>query len=344
MGRSNKSITIHDVARAAGVSVSTVSRVLNGKDDVAPETFQKVQAVIAELGYASSLAARSMRSRRTGVVGLILPDLEDPFCIQVLKGINHAIADFDYDLIAYSSRSIRVHSKAEREQYYVSLLNGSLTDGIILVTPAATSFSTAAPVVAIDPNNESPECVTITATNHDGAVVAMSHLIGLGHRRIGFIAGRPDLQCAQQRLLGYETALDQAGIALDRALITVGDFSREAGRRCAGQLLSLAEPPTAIFAANDQSAIGAIEAAREAGRHVPEDLSVVGFDNIPEAAYFNPALTTVDQSIVKMGYLATEMLIRLIQGGCLESELYKMPTQLVVRESCRAVASAGGGG
>jgi len=338
MRRGSKNATIQDVARAAGVSVSTVSRVLNKKDDVSPDTLQKVQDVIAELGYTSSLAARSMRSRRTGVIGLIMPELEDPFCIQLLKGINHAIVALDYDLIAYTSGSISRHSKAEREQHYVALLNGSVTDGVIVVTPAATSFSTAAPVVAIDPNNECPECVAVTAMNHAGALAAMEYLISLGHRRIGFIGGRPDLQCAQQRQQGYTDALRQAGIALDPGFITTGDFTRANGRSCAAQLLSLPEPPTAIFATNDESAMGAIEAAREAGRRVPDDLSVVGFDNIPEAAYHNPALTTVDQFIVKMGYVATEMLIHLIQGERLESDRCTVPTQLVVRDSCRTVA------
>ena len=335
MARGKKAITIQDVARTAGVSVSTVSRVLNDKDDVAPETYQRVRAIIAELGYTLSLAARSMRSRRTGVIGTMMPDLEDPFTIQVMEGINHAITALDYDLIAYTSGSINQQSKAQREQYYVSLLNGSITDGIIIVTPAATSFSTAAPVVAVDPNNESPECPAVIATNHAGAMEAMAHLIGLGHTRIGFIGGRPDLQSAQRRLKGYEDALRQAGIALDQSLITVGDFTTERGRECARQLLSLSEPPTAIFAANDQSAMGAIEAAREAGLRVPEDLSVVGFDNIPETAYSKPALTTVDQFMDRMGYVATEMLIALVQGEPLESDLYKVPTQLVVRDPCR---------
>jgi LacI family transcriptional regulator len=338
MGRRNKSVTIQDVARTAGVSVSTVSRVLNDKDDVAPHTYQKVQEVIADLGYTSSLAARSMRSRRTDVIGLIVPDVADSFSIQVMKGVNQAIFELDYDLIIYTSGSIKKRSAAGREQYFVSLLNGSVTDGVIIVTPAATSFSTAAPVVTIDPNNECPECLTILATNHAGALEAMDYLIGLGHRRIGFIGGRPDLQSAERRLQGYRDALRQANIPLDPHLIAIGDFSTETGCLCAQKLLSLSNPPTAIFAANDQSAIGAIQAASEVGLRVPDDLSVVGFDNIPEAACFNPALTTVDQFIEKMGYVATEMLIDLIQGKSLECDLHKIPTQLIIRDSCRALA------
>jgi LacI family transcriptional regulator, galactose operon repressor len=337
MVRNNKSVTIQDVARAASVSVSTVSRVLNDKDDVAPETYQRVRGIIADLGYTSSLAARSMRSRRTGVIGLIMPELEDPFCIQVMKGINHAIVALDYDLIAYTSGSIKKQSKAAREQHYVSLLNGSITDGVIIVTPAATSFSTAAPAVAVDPNNECPDCPSVISTNHAGVLAAMEYLIGLGHRRIGFIGGRPDLQSASRRLQGYLDALAQAGIPSDPDLIEAGDFSTETGRLCAQRLLSLPEPPTAILAANDQSAIGAMEAARQAGLRIPEDLSLVGFDNIPQAAYVNPGLTTVDQFIVKMGYIATEILVGLIQGKPLDDNLYTIPTQLVVRDSCRNV-------
>jgi LacI family transcriptional regulator len=337
MGRSRTAITIRDVAEAAGVSISTVSRVLNDKDDVAADTYQRVQDVIQELGYTSSLAARSMRSRRTNVLGLIMPDLADPFTIQVMKGVNQAIAEFDYDLIAYTSGSIRGPSTAEREQYFVSLLNGSITDGIIIVTPYATSFSTAAPVVAVDPNNESPDCPSVISTNHAGALAAMEYLIGMGHRRIGFIGGRPDLQSADRRLQGYLDALALAGIPPEQALIEEGDFTTETGRLCAQRLLSLPEPPTAVFAANDQSAIGAMEAAREAGVRIPEDLSVVGFDNIPESAYINPSLTTVDQFIDQMGHVATEMLIDLIQGTSLDSDQHKIETQLIVRDSCQAI-------
>jgi LacI family transcriptional regulator len=338
MKRTKRAVTIQDVARAAGVSVTTVSRVLNDKDDVASETYEKVRDVIQELGYTSSLAAKSMRSHKTNVIGLVMPDVEQPFPIQVMKGVSRAIAELDYDLIVYTSGGIKKDSSADRERHYVSLLNGSIADGVIVVTPAATTFSTAAPVVAVDPNNVCPDCPAVIATNRIGAVAAMKHLISLGHRRIGFIGGRPDLQSAVRRLQGYQDALRQAYIALVPELIQVGDYSTETGFVCAQQLLNLSEPPTAIFAANDQSAIGVLEAAREAGLRVPDDLSVVGFDNIPEAAYFNPALTTVDQFIDKMGYVATEMLIGLIQGEPLESDLYKMPTQLVVRDSCQAAA------
>ncbi len=337
MRQDKKSPTIQDVARESGVSVSTVSRVLNDKDDVAAETYERVHDVIRKMGYTSSLAARSMRSHRTNVIGLIVPDVEDSFSIQVMKGVNRAITEIDFDLIAYTSGSIKRSSSAERERHYVSLLNTSITDGIIIVTPSTTTFSTAAPVVAVDANTESPECPSVSATNLAGALSVMQYLLGLGHRRIGFIRGRSDLESANQRLEGYRAALLRAGIAIDPALIAQGDFTCERGYRSAQELLALPLRPTAIFAANDQSAIGTIRAARDAGLSVPEDLSVVGFDNIPEAAYMTPTLTTVDQFIDHMGYVATEMLIQLIQGEPLVRDPYKMPTQLIVRRSCREI-------
>lgn len=337
MLHSEKPVTIQDVARAAGVSVSTVSRVLNDKDDVAETTYVRIQAVISELGYASNLAAKSMRSRQTNVIGLIMPDLVEPFPVEVMKGVNRAIAHHNYDLIVYTNGDIKKNTTAEQERKYVSLLNGSITDGVIIVTPVATRFSTASPVVAVDPNNEMPDCPAVIATNRDGALEVVEYLLSLGHQRIGFIGGRPDLQSAKRRLLGYEDGLRQAGIPLNPDLIQIGDFTAETAVACTRALLNLPNPPTAIFAANDRSALGAIQAAHEAGLNVPGDLSVVGFDNIPEAAYIQPGLTTVDQSLAGMGYVATEMLIQLIQGKPLENDLYKMPTRLIIRDSSQAI-------
>ncbi len=338
MKRTKGIITIQDVAEAAGVSVSTVSRVLNDMDHVAPETYQRVRDVIVELGYTSNLAAKSMRSHKTNVIGLVIADVEGSFSVQVMKGINRAIVELDYDLILYTGGDIKRESSAVREQRYVSLLS-SVTDGIITSTPAATTFSTASPIVVVDPNKAGLDYPAVIATNRAGALEAMEYLISLGHRRIGFIAGRPELQSAVQRFQGYKDGLCQADIPTSPELIQTGDYSTETGYLCAQKLLNLSDPPTAVFAANDQSAIGVIKAAQEAGLHVPDDLSVVGFDNTPAAAHINPGLTTVDQFIDKMGYVATEMLISLIQGESLDSNLYEMPTQLIIRDSCRAIAS-----
>jgi LacI family transcriptional regulator len=338
MSPTRATVTIRDVAEAAGVSVSTVSRVLNDKDDVAPETYDKVQQVIEELSYTRNLAAKSMRSRRMNIIGLFAPDVGDPFIVQVMKGVNQAITELDYDLIVYTGGQFKRESAADRERRFVSLLGGGITDGVIVVTPAATSFPTASPVLVIDPNVETHDCPAVIATNREGALTAVEYLIGLGHRRIGFISGRPELQSAVRRLQGYKDGLMRAGIPLHTDLIQAGDYSRQTGFACTQRLLNLSDPPTAIFASNDQSATGAIKAIFEAGLRVPDDISVVGFDNVPEVAYTHPGLTTVDQCIEKMGYNATEMLISLIEGDALENDLYKVPTRLVVRDSCRAIA------
>jgi LacI family transcriptional regulator len=330
-------VTIHDVAEAAGVSVSTVSRVLNNKDDVAPETYEKVRTVIQELGYASNLAARSMRSRKTNVIGLIMPDVSHAFTIQVMKGVSRAIENLHYDLVIYTSGSTGLDNWMERERYYVSLLSGSITDGIIVVVPTVSDYPTSSPVVAVDPHKEGTSFPAVISTNHAGTVKAMEYLISLGHRRIGFIGGRTDLQSAIRRLQGYKDALQQANIPLEPDLIQPGDFNPEAGFIGVQKLLSLPNPPTAIFAGCDRTAFGVVEATRQAGLRVPENLSVVGFDNIPEASYFNPPLTTVDQSIELMGTIAVEMLVKLIQDIPLESNLHKVSTQLIIRESCRAI-------
>lgn len=337
MRRNRRSVTILDVAKSAGVSVSTVSRVLNEKDDVSPETYEKVQEVIASLGYASSLAARGMRSHRTHVLGLIMPDVASPYCVEVLRGINEAIALSDYDLIIYTTGDVRKYHTADQERKYVNLLNGGITDGVIVVTPAATSFSTDAPVVTIDPNNESPDCPGIIAANRDGALAAMNYLTSLGHKRIGFITGRLDLVSACHRLQGYKDGLFAAGIPLDDELIQIGDYTLEVAFTCSQRLLALSNRPTAIFASNDSSAIGVYQAAQEAGLRIPQDLSVIGFDNLPESTYPHPALTTMDQFVSQMGKMAVELVMKMINGETLEKNLLKIPAKLVVRDSCAAI-------
>jgi LacI family transcriptional regulator, galactose operon repressor len=343
MRRSPKAVTIRDVASKAGVSVTTVSRVINGKDDISEETTKKVLAVVRELGYASSLAARGMRSHRTNVIGLIMPDVASYYCQEIMRGVNRAIAKLDHDLIVYTSAVLDKENVAQHERSYVALLNGSITDGAIVVTPTATQFTTHAPLVIIDPNNETPDYPAIIATNQEGALAAMNYLTDLGHRRIGYIAGRMELVSSNQRLQGYKEGLAAAGIPLNEDLIEIGDYSTDTAVICARKLLSLPDRPTAIFAANDMSAMGVYQVAREFGLQISGDLSVIGFDNLREAAYLSPPLTTIDQTIEMMGTLATEMLVKLVKGEALpinpaeESNLYKIPTQLVIRDSCAMV-------
>lgn len=350
MRRSPKAITIQDVAKASGVSVTTVSRVLNGKDDVALETIEKVKRVVQELGYASSLAARGMRSHRTNVIGLILPDVAAPYCHSIMRGVNRAIARLDKDLLIYTSGSGYKEDIAQNERAYVAFLNGGITDGVVVVTPTATNFNTHDPVVIIDPNNESPDFPVVFAANREGALMAMNYLTGLGHCRIGFITGRMELVSANQRLQGYKDGLAAAGIPIDEKLIEIGDYSTERAVICARKLLSLESHPTAIFAANDMSAFGVYQAAKEAGLRIPEDLSVIGFDNLYESSLLVPALTTVDQYVEDIGTIATQMVAKLVEGEALpdnfpgnvgftrDGNMFKIPTQLVIRDSCSSIS------
>ena len=335
MPKKKRTVTIQDVAKKAKVSVSTVSRVLNGKADVAGETQERILGVIDDLGYTTNLAARSMRSLTKNLVGLIMPDIAYPFAIEVMKGVNRAIAESEFDLLVYTTGDVRKSGRVSHEQKYVSLLTNSISDGVILVAPVADEFNIDAPIVSIDPLASNPNYPAVHATNYQGALDAMEYLLGLGHRRIGFISGRAELESSNRRLKGYREALEQTGIPVDEGLIAAGDYTTATGVSGARQLLGLERPPTAIFASNDQMAMGVYQVAEEMGLRIPDDLSVVGFDNITESKYMG--LTTVDQFISEMGYVATQMLIKLINGAPLEEQTYRMQTRLVVRASCRKI-------
>lgn len=335
MRKKRRTVTIQDVAKTAGVSVSTVSRVLNGKVDVASETQDRILSVIDDLGYTTNLAARSMRSQKKNLLGLIMPDIEYPFAIEVMKGVNRAIAESEFDLLVYTTGDVRKSGRAFHEQKYVSLLTNSISDGVILVAPVAGEFNIDAPIVSIDPLASHPNYPAVHATNYQGAMDAVEYLLGLGHRRIGYISGRAELESSNRRLKGYREALEKAGVLVDEQLIASGDYTTATGVSGARQLLALANPPTAIFASNDQMAMGVYQVAEEMGLRIPNDLSVVGFDNITESKYMG--LTTVDQFISEMGYVATQMLIKIINGFPLEDQTYRMQTRLVIRNSCREV-------
>jgi LacI family transcriptional regulator len=328
-------VTIRDVAAQAGVSVATVSKVINQRYGVSADTFARVQAVIDELGYEASLVAQSLRNHRTNVIGVLVADLE-PFSAELLKGAGDAIRNTGFELVVYSAGG-RASDHVGWERRYLSRLSGTLVDGAVLVTPTVVDVRYGAPVVAVDPHTGSSELPTIDSDNLHGARLAIQHLLDLGHRRIALLAGRPDLQSAQLREQGYRDALMSAGVPVDERLVQVGAYDPEVSVKAARQLLTSPERPSAMFAANDVSAIATINAARELGLRVPEDLSIVGFDNIPESALCTPALTTVEQPIRTMGQRAVETLVRLIRGESPEETHITLATRLVVRQSTRAV-------
>ncbi|HEY7223696.1 MAG TPA: LacI family DNA-binding transcriptional regulator [Micromonosporaceae bacterium] len=319
------------MAHRAGVSVATVSKVINNRYGVAQETYSRVQAVIDELGYETSLVAQSLRSHQTNVIGILVTDLE-PFTSELLKGAATGMHDTGYELVVYSASGLGQDVRGW-ERRYLSRISGTLTDGVILVAPSVVDAPHSGPLVAVDPHLGASNLPTVDADNLKGARLATEYLIGMGHQRIGFLAGRSDLESARLREQGYRDALADAGIAFDPALVQVGEFQPVASARAAKRLLDQDPRPTAIFAANDLSAIETVKVAQSRGLSVPEDLAVIGFDNIPESALCSPPLTTVDQSIQRMGLEAVRMLIRLIKGEQTEPARVTLPTELVIRQS-----------
>jgi LacI family transcriptional regulator, galactose operon repressor len=324
-------VTIGDVAAEAGVSVATVSKVINGRWGVAEDTEAKVRKVIESLGYQSSLVAQSLRSRTTNVIGVLVVDIE-PFSAELLKGIASAIHGTRYELVVFSGCA-RADDRVGWEQRYLSRMSG-ICDGTILVTPSSVDVTYGQPIVAVDHNVGSSDLPTIDSDNFSGAVAATDYLLGLGHRRIGFLSGRPDLESARLRESGYRSALKKAGIPVDPSLIQVGEYEPETAKQATHALLGAAEGPTAIFAANDVMALATIDAARAAGRSIPGDLSVIGFDNVPESALCDPPLTTIEQPIRQMGLEAVELLIGLIEERDDVVTHRMLPTRLVKRASC----------
>ncbi|WP_103354240.1 LacI family DNA-binding transcriptional regulator [Amycolatopsis sp. CA-128772] len=329
-------MTIRDVAARAGVSVATVSKVINERYGVSAATLARVRAVIEELGYEASLVAQSLRNHRTNVIGILVADLE-PFSTELLKGAADAIRGSGFELVVYSAGG-RTGDPVGWEKRYLSRLSGTLVDGAVLVTPAVSLEAVpGTPVVAVDPHTGPSHLPTIDSDNLRGAQLATEHLLELGHRRIAFLSGRPDLQSAELRKTGYLRALTAAGITPDADLIRVGAYDPEVSAASAHALLTGPDRPTAVFAANDISAIATVGAARELGLSVPADLSVVGFDNVPESALCSPPLTTVDQPIREMGLRAIRMLIALINGDEVGPTHVTLDTGLVVRHSTRAL-------
>lgn len=323
-------VTISDVARAAGVSVPTVSKVVNGRYGVAPTTSKRVMDVVTALGYETSLVAASLRRRRTNVIGILVAEFES-FSSELLKGISAAARGTGYELLAYSSLA-GPDSGTGWERRSLSRLAGTLIDGAIIVTPTVLITTTSIPVIAIDPHTGPDGPSTIDSDNVGGARVASQHLIDLGHRRIAHIRGRSDLASAQLREAGYRESLEASGIPFDPELVRDGGYQTALTAAAVRELLTRSDRPTAVFAANDMSALGVIEVAHELGLRVPEDLSVIGFDDIPEAASSMPPLTTMAQPLRDLGAQALRMLIELLDGHDVPGHV-QLPARLVIRAS-----------
>ncbi|MDR0483142.1 MAG: LacI family transcriptional regulator [Cellulomonadaceae bacterium] len=332
-----KKVTIEDVARHAGVSVATVSKAVNRKYGVAKATIERVNEAVRELGYVPSMAASSMRNSASNVVGILLAGF-DPFATEVIKGISAEAVNKDYELMAYSA-AIADDKTVGWERDSLIRLGGTILDAAIVLTPSVALPEVAMPIVAIDPRMGPGGPPSIACDSLAGARAATQHLIDLGHTRIAHIRGRTDLTSALIREQGYCQAIAEAGLPYDPSMIVDGGYRRNWGADATRKLLALPEPPTAIFAANDSSALGVMDAAAEMGLSIPRDLSVVGFDDVPECMYATPALTTVAQPLMEMGAQAYRTILSMLGHEDVENSL-KVPAELVVRGSTAPFVAA----
>lgn len=337
MAMPNLKITIMDVAAEAGVSFGTVSRVINNDVHVRPETRERVLQAMERLGFVANRQARSLAGGKTNGIGLLVPDLGTGYIGEIIRGIDAELTLQGLDLILYTT-----HRTASKEATYVANLVRGMVDGLLLVLPrnpadyVGTLTRQNFPFVLIDHQGTGKDCPAVGATNWQGAFDATEYLIKLGHRRIGFITGSMDLGCAQDRLAGYRAALRTYHIPVADELIYEGTFFQPDGHTGASLLLDLPNPPTVIFASNDVMAMGAMDAIRNRGLRIPDDVSVVGFDNIPQASLVRPALTTVEQPLEKMGRVATQMLLELLEHPESKVQRIELPTKLIIRDSCRS--------
>ena len=332
---SNAKVTIVEVAAQAGVSFGTVSRVINNDVHVKKETRERVLETMQRLGFVANRQARSLAGGKSNSIGVLVPDLGTGYIGEIIRGIDAELSLTGLDLILYTT-----HRTASKEANYVTNFATGMVDGLLLVLPRSPAdfignlTQRKFPFILIDHQGAGRDCPAVGATNWQGGYNATEYLISLGHRRIGFITGSMDLGCAVDRLAGYRSALRTDHISEAPELVYEGNFFQPDGYAGASALLDLPEPPTAIFASNDVMAMGVMDAVRNRGLRIPEDVSIIGFDDIPQASLVHPALTTVSQPLEKMGSVATQMLLDLLNHPEKEADRIELPTQLIVRESC----------
>ncbi|WP_405146265.1 LacI family DNA-binding transcriptional regulator [Sphaerisporangium sp. NBC_01403] len=325
-------VTIALIAEEAGVSVPTVSKVVNGRPEVAPETRRRVERLLHEHGY----------KRRTGqgdgpvgLIDLVFAEIESPWAMEIIRGAETAAREAEAAVVV---SVLHTHSGPGRD--WLDRIAARRTDGVVLVASRLTRrqhgqlLARSIPFVIVDPEGEpAADVASVGATNWHGGLAATRHLLELGHRRIGMIGGPPEMLCSRARIDGYRAALETAGVTVDPELIRYGDFLVDSGHVHGKAFLELPEPPTAIFAGSDMQAFGVFEAARRAGLRVPDDLSVVGFDDLPLARSAWPPLTTVRQPLEEMAALATRMALEISRGDSPETRRVELATDLLVRDS-----------
>jgi DNA-binding LacI/PurR family transcriptional regulator len=329
-------ISIKDIARAANVSHPTVSRALSYSPLVKGETAQRIRQIAASLGYRPSAIARSLATKKTKTIGVVVTTIADPFIADVISGVEETANDHGYSVFLANS-----NANPDREVKVVHSFHERRVDGILvtasrvgaLYVPLLSQLKV--PIVLI--NNQHPDepdefIYSVTIDNIKASTQVMKHLIGLGHRRIAYIGDRAGFQSDTERFAGYRQALAFAGYPFLPELVVHGDGKPEGGHQAMEQLLSLRHPPTAVFCYNDMSALGALRALYGHGIKVPDDLSLVGFDDLAIASYTSPLLTTVGQPKQQMGSMAMEMMLKLLSGVDSKTNI-KVEGELIIRES-----------
>ncbi|MBB5018054.1 LacI family transcriptional regulator [Chitinivorax tropicus] len=327
--------TVHEVAHAAGVSPATVSRILNGSARVSDAKRRAVEQAIAQLNYRPNLLAQSLKSGRAMTIGILTPDVVSPFFTESLRGIEAALVGTGYAPLIVSG-----HWRPDEESNRVELLIARRVDGIVILSGGLTesqiaSYAQRIPIVATGHQLRANRALGITFDQYQGARMAMQHLIEMGHQRIAFIAGLVGHGDAKARLQGYEDALAAAGIAFDPQLVVQGNFLENGGILAVNLLLEAHQQFSAIFAANDHTAYGARLALYRRGIRVPEDVSVIGFDDLPASSYVTPPLTTIRQPVFEAGRVAAQSLLHLIRGESVA--VPSLALELIVRESVKCL-------
>ncbi len=326
--------TIHDVAKRAGVAPITVSRVINNSGYYSQETRERVEAAIAELGYVPNMLARSLRSKRTHTLALVLTDITNPFFTSIARGVEDTASDAGYTVIYCNTDEF----EAEEEKYLQLLLQKQV-DGILLVpacsSPKSVEFiqEQGTPVVVLDRRIPGVKTDSVRCDSEEGAYRLVQLLLSLGHQRIAILTGSRDVSTAEDRVIGYVQALEEAGLAREKR-VYYGAFTLLSGYKTAQQALSASPRPTALFAANNFIAIGALKALKDAGLKVPEDITIVSFDELPPTMVVDPFLTVAVQPAYEMGQKAIELLLARLDGrspDCCQEII--LPIEIVIRGS-----------
>jgi LacI family transcriptional regulator len=326
--------TIQDVARLAGVSPITVSRVLNNSGYASEDTRARVEAAVAELGYVPNTLARGLRSKRTNTLALVMTDITNPFFTLIARGVEDTASNAGYTVIFCNTDE----SEAE-EKKYINILVQKQVDGILLVPACGNSHSVKflrsnkIPFVLIDRDVPGSRADLIRGDSETGAYDLTRHLIELGHKRIVAITGPRQVSTAQDRASGYQRAMKEAGLA-ELSQVSYGLFTQDSGYELTCKALALNPRPTAIFGANNFISIGILKALKDAGMNVPDDMSVVGFDDLPVSLVIDPFLTVASQPAYQMGSQAAELLLKRIAGQLPEAGQKRvLPTELILRRS-----------